>query len=152
MIAQGDYLQTQVNYSQGALRYMWGGPTPTNFERETSNTAGFGILSDCVFFSGNGSASSPNSGCNLTTGWNVNAAFEHYWTPALHQSLVESGLQQQLQFVGCEFPPAMGRDQVVLSGRGKHVAGESLCHHRQQRRECLGRYGANAQGLPALIG
>jgi hypothetical protein len=90
MIAQGDYLQTQVNYTQGALRYMWGGPTPNNFLRETSNNATFGILSDCVFFSGNGNANSgtPTSGCEKTTGWNVNAAYEHYWTPAIHQSLV----------------------------------------------------------------
>jgi hypothetical protein len=90
MLAQGDYLQTQVNYTQGALRYLWGGPTPNNFIRETSNNATFGIFSDCVFFSGNGNANTgtPTSGCNKTTGWNVNAAFEHYWTPAIHQSFV----------------------------------------------------------------
>src|SRR5262249_25457083 len=26
-------------------------------------------------------------GCNLTTGWQVNASYEHYWTPQFHESL-----------------------------------------------------------------
>jgi hypothetical protein len=26
------------------------------------------------------------TGCNLTTGWQVNASFEHYWTPQFHES------------------------------------------------------------------
>ena len=90
MITQGDYFQSQVNYTQGALRYIWGGGTPTNLERLTSNNATFGIFSDCVFGSGNGNANSgtPTTKCELTTGWNVNAAYEHYWTPAWHQSFV----------------------------------------------------------------
>ena len=89
MIAQGDYLQTQVNYTQGALRYMWGGGTPTNFERLTSNNAAFGIFSDCVFASATGNANTgATTGCELTTGWNVNAAYEHYWTPSFHESFV----------------------------------------------------------------
>ena len=26
------------------------------------------------------------TGCNLTTGWQVNASYEHYWTPQFHES------------------------------------------------------------------
>jgi hypothetical protein len=28
------------------------------------------------------------TGCNLTTGWEVNAGYEHYWTPQFHESFV----------------------------------------------------------------
>ncbi len=28
------------------------------------------------------------TGCNLTTGFGVNASFEHYWTPQFHESFV----------------------------------------------------------------
>jgi Porin subfamily len=88
-LAPGDYLQTQVNYTQGALRYMWGGPTPNNWIRETSNEGTFGVFSDCVFASVTGNANTgATTSCDKTTGWNVNAAFEHYWTPALHESFV----------------------------------------------------------------
>jgi Porin subfamily len=29
----------------------------------------------------------PFTGLQLTTGWNINAAYEHYWTPAFHSSV-----------------------------------------------------------------
>jgi hypothetical protein len=140
MIAQGDYLQTQVNYTQGALRYMWGGPTPTNFEREAgNNTATFGIFSDCVFASTTGTATGIHpintTGCNLTTGWNVNAAFEHYWTPQLHQSLVgefgEVRYNDQANNILCGLesgisaglPAAIqGHTQATFSGTGVPTA------------------------------
>ena len=52
---------------------------------------GFGILSDCVF----GSTSAPSAGpaltepaATLTTGWQVNASYEHYWTPQFHEFFI----------------------------------------------------------------
>jgi hypothetical protein len=30
------------------------------------------------------------TGCQLTTAWSLNAAYEHYWTPSVHQSFVGS--------------------------------------------------------------
>ncbi len=27
-------------------------------------------------------------GCQLTTAWSVNASYEHYWTPSVHESFV----------------------------------------------------------------
>ena len=47
------------------------------------------VLSDCVFggnTAGVGGAAVNTTGCQLTTAWGVNAGFEHYWTPAFHQS------------------------------------------------------------------
>jgi len=91
MVAQGDYFQGEVNYTQGALRYL-NQPTQGNFESESSNNATYGILSDCVYGSAAGvPATGPATGttsCNLTTAWSVNASYEHYWTPSVHESFV----------------------------------------------------------------
>ena len=50
----------------------------------------FGVLSDCVFASTSAPVGGPvtrGTGCNLTTGWQVNASYEHYWTPQFHESI-----------------------------------------------------------------
>ena len=93
MIAQGDYFQAQVNYTQGALRYLSMSNNGVNAGIQRGNTQGFGVMSDCVYGSSNSpTAAAPlaagTTGCNLTTGFGVNASFEHYWTPQFHESFV----------------------------------------------------------------
>ena len=83
-IAQGDYFQSQVTYTQGATRYMNQANNAPNFGWERGGNFGFGVLSDCVFASTSAPVGGPvtrGTGCNLTTGWQVNASYEHYWTP-----------------------------------------------------------------------
>ena len=93
MVAQGDYFQGEVNYTQGALRYL-NQPTQGNYEAEQGNSAAIGIMSDCVYGSKRASPSATWSGdhrataCHLTTAWSVNASYEHYWTPSVHESFV----------------------------------------------------------------
>ena len=96
MVAQGDYFQGEVNYTQGALRYL-NQPTQGNSETMYGNTASLGIMSDCVYGSaltgtGGGNpqvnGSTGGTSCHLTTAWSVNASYEHYWTPQWHQSFV----------------------------------------------------------------
>ena len=48
MIAQGDYFQSQVNYTQGALRYLFFTPN-TNWGKVEGTNETFGVLSDCVY-------------------------------------------------------------------------------------------------------
>ena len=48
MIAQGDYFQSQVNYTQGALRYLFFTPNSNWGKVEGANET-FGVLSDCVY-------------------------------------------------------------------------------------------------------
>lgn len=86
MIAQGDYFQSQVNYSQGALRYLFFTPN-TNWGKVEGSNETFGVLSDCVYGATPGVAATTTTGCQRTTGWGFNASFEHYWTPAVHESL-----------------------------------------------------------------
>ena len=88
-LAQGDFFQTQGTYTQGALRYMNQGNNAPNFGWERGQHFGFGVLSDCVYGSTTAFVGGPvvnGTGCNLTTGWQVNASFEHYWTPQFHES------------------------------------------------------------------
>jgi hypothetical protein len=77
----GSYFQFQANYTQGALRYVTftpaGGYSPVQF---SGQNVGFGFFSDGVF-------SVATNDVQLTTAWGVNAAYEHFWTPALRTSL-----------------------------------------------------------------
>jgi hypothetical protein len=89
MIAQGDFFQSQVNYTHGALRYLFFTPN-TNWGKTEGANQTFGVLSDCVYGGLGNAAAGPatlTTGCQLTTAWGFNASFEHYWTPAVHESL-----------------------------------------------------------------
>ena len=48
MISQGDYLQAQINYTQGALRYIFQTPN-SNYGKVEGADLGFGVLSDAVY-------------------------------------------------------------------------------------------------------
>ena len=92
MVAQGDYFQGEVNYTQGALRYL-NQPTQGNYEAEQSNNAtyrhhvGLRLWLRCGRCRSTGPATGTTT-CNLTTAWSVNASYEHYWTPSVHELFV----------------------------------------------------------------
>jgi len=92
MIAQGDYFQSQVNYTEGAVRYVDMSESAGTLVNGTGNTLAYGLMSDCVYGSitAGSAAAAPTgaTGCNLTTAWGVNAGYEHYWTPQFHESFV----------------------------------------------------------------
>jgi hypothetical protein len=81
MIAAGDYFQGEVNYTQGALRYLNEVEPSWNEDRGANEV--WAVETDCVY---NGDAGT-GTGCHLTTAWSINASYEHYWTPQWHQSL-----------------------------------------------------------------
>jgi len=83
-IAQGDSFMAQGNVTRGAVRYLFHVPD-TNWGKVDGASEAFGILSDCVY--GGTLAAGNTTGCNLTTAYGFNAAYEHYWTPAWHTSI-----------------------------------------------------------------
>jgi hypothetical protein len=83
MIGQGDYLQTQVNYAQGASRYVIFTPS-FNYGYAAGQNEAFGVLSDGVY---GGTTAANSTDLNLTTAWGVNAAYEHFWSPAWKTSV-----------------------------------------------------------------
>jgi hypothetical protein len=87
MIGQGDYFQAQVNYSQGALRYVFMTPNG-NWGKIDLPGQGWGVLSDAVYVGrlGGVGVNAP-SDLELTTAWGVNAAYEHFWNPRWRTSL-----------------------------------------------------------------
>jgi hypothetical protein len=96
MIGPGDYLQAQVNYTQGASRYAAVTPAGTGSPGifDGGSSLGFGTFQDGVFcgagFAAAATATCPAGGSSiqLTTAWSAQAAYEHFWTPALRTSLV----------------------------------------------------------------
>jgi len=83
-ISQGDSFMAQANYTQGATRYAFNTPN-TNWGMVNGVNEAWGVLSDCVY--GGVIAVGNNTGCNLTTAYGFNAAYDHYWTPQWHTSL-----------------------------------------------------------------
>jgi Porin subfamily len=77
----GDYFQFQVNYTQGAVRYVaftpGGAFSPVQI---IGQSLGYGFWSDGIFSAGTGDV-------QLTTAFGVNAAYEHFWRPDLRTSL-----------------------------------------------------------------
>jgi Porin subfamily len=93
MIAPGDYFQSQVNYTQGAVRYVDMGGNSPSLWYGNGNSAAFGTENDCTYgATAAGTVAAPTStgttGCNLTTAWGVNVGYEHYWTPNFHESFI----------------------------------------------------------------
>jgi hypothetical protein len=79
-IGQGDYFQTQVNYTQGALKYLYQNANGNPYIQENQSSIAAGISSDAVY---GGIAplglAATGTGLNLTTAWEFNASYEHFW-------------------------------------------------------------------------
>jgi hypothetical protein len=77
-IGTGDYFQAQVNYAQGASRYVFFTPN-SNWGMVKGNSQSFGVMTDAVY--GGTNAGGNTTSAELTTAWGVNAAYEHFWSP-----------------------------------------------------------------------
>jgi hypothetical protein len=84
MIGQGDYLQMQVNYSEGASGYVDASANNMVSEYSGGGSQGFGIISDSVY---GGTTLANTTSIQLTTMWGVNAAYEHFWSPKWQTSV-----------------------------------------------------------------
>ena len=84
MIGQGDYFQTQVNYTQGALKYIFQNPNGNPYIQDGDSVA-YGVISDAVYGGTLGAGNATN--LELTTAWNVNASYEHFWSPRWRTSI-----------------------------------------------------------------
>jgi Porin subfamily len=84
MIGEGDYFQAQVNLTEGAERYLFFSEN-SNWGKVDHAHLAYGVLSDCVYGGTLGTGTA--TGCNLTTAWGFNAAYEHHWSPAWQTSV-----------------------------------------------------------------
>jgi len=83
-IGQGDFFQMQANYTEGALRYLFQN-SGTNWYVQHGASAALGIMSDGVY--GGTVAGATTTNVQLTTGWEVNASYEHFWNPRWRTSV-----------------------------------------------------------------
>jgi hypothetical protein len=75
MIAQGDRIGFHAGYSVGAIQYAPGTNVGSPGLFAGGNTLALGVKTDAVYING--------SGLQLTTGWTIAGAYEHYWTSNL---------------------------------------------------------------------
>jgi porin-like protein len=84
-IGQGDYLQLQGIYTQGALRYIMQNPSNNNWWIQNGFNAAYGVVADGVY--GGSLATNTATDINLTTAWGFNGSYEHFWNPRWRTSL-----------------------------------------------------------------
>jgi porin-like protein len=87
MIGAGDYFYSQVNYTQGALRYLFQNPNGNWYLQENQGSAAYGVLSDGVYGGTNFAGAGTGTDIQLTTAWGINAAYEHFWSPRWRTSI-----------------------------------------------------------------
>ena len=123
MISQGDYLQAQINYTQGALRYIFQTPN-SSYGKVEGSELGFGVLSDAVY--GGTLVAGNASQLSLTTAWNVNAAYEHFWNPQWRTSLYGG-------YAAVSYNDQGQQDPLLVAGRRRG----KWCRHYFGRRPGL---------------
>ncbi|HWP25560.1 MAG TPA: porin [Xanthobacteraceae bacterium] len=82
-----DVFETQFTYTQGALRYLIHAQSAAGYYQfgrsGTVGEFGYGIFTDGVF-------GAPGTSIELTTGWAINASYDHRWSPTLKTSIYGS--------------------------------------------------------------
>jgi hypothetical protein len=76
---------TQINYTQGALKYLFQNPNGNPYLQDNQSGVAMGLLTDAVF--GGTLAGANTTSLQLTTAWGINAAYEHFWSPRWRTSL-----------------------------------------------------------------
>jgi len=119
-VSQGDYLQTQFNVTQGALRYIFNTPN-TNYGATNGSLQTLGVLSDGVY--GGTLASGNTTSVQLTSAWGFNAAYEHFWVPNFRTSVyggydkvTYNGSANAMLCAGAGFGAGAGTASVANAG------------------------------------
>ena len=114
MIGPGDYFQAQVNFAEGASRYVFMTPN-SNWGYVAGNQAAYGVLSDAVYGSTAGTTAGA-TGLELTKAWGFNAAYEHFWNPAWRTSAYGG-------YAAVRYNDRANAMLCVVQGRGNALGG-----------------------------
>ena len=104
----GDYIEGEVNYSQGATKYDMATPTQ-NFLWSQGSSGSFGINSDCVYGGTVIGGSTTGTNCLLTTAWSAVVGYEHQWGGGWHELFTGSYAAEELQHPRQQYPVRGGR-------------------------------------------
>jgi hypothetical protein len=84
----GDSFKAEATYAKGAAKYVFGGTVDTvgagRFSRVNGSSLGFGYVLDGVY------SGVPGSQIQQSNAWEIDASFEHYWTPQWRTSVFGS--------------------------------------------------------------
>ncbi len=129
MVAQGDYFVTEANYTQGATKYLWNSNSDENDLLQRGANQAYAVGSDCVY----GGLGSNATSCQRTTAWEVDAAYEHYWTPQVHESFVVAYMNESYdQLANAMLCTAEGSAAGVaqgIGGAGSFAVARSGCNN-----------------------
>jgi len=117
-IWQGDYVEGEFNYTQGALTYLANSTGVTQINVQGGKQS-WGIATDCVYGSSGAVGVLPAAGgtrCEQTTGWSAIASYEHYWTPQWHQSFTGG-------YMAIRYDNAANNMLCALEGQGARGSG-----------------------------
>ena len=129
MVAQGDYFVTEANYTQGATKYLWNSNSDENDLLQRGANQAYAVGSDCVY----GGLGSNATSCQRTTAWEVDAAYEHYWTPQVHELFVVAYMNESYdQLANAMLCTAEGSAAGVaqgIGGAGSFAVARSGCNN-----------------------
>jgi Porin subfamily len=111
MLGAGDWFQAQVNYTQGALRYLMFNPNG-NFWMQRGQNVAYGVLSDGVY--GGSVLGGTASSVELTTAWSVQASYEHFWNKQWKTSIM--GTYMATSYDGAANAMLCSRQSSALAG------------------------------------
>jgi hypothetical protein len=118
--SQGDTLWIQGTYAKGAANYL--GLTPfVNFGGQFAMYNGSGAGRQVGLAWGMDGVYLGNSGIQLTEGWDINAAVEHYWTPSFRTSVF--GHYTVLDFPGNAGPGYVNGGAIASGAKGAFCQG-----------------------------
>lgn len=89
-LTQGDYIEGEFNYTEGALRYLYYSQG-YNLNTVNGGTEGYGVGADCVY--GGDLTHADTTSCLRTSAWGAILSYEHFWTPQWHQSVTGAYMQ-----------------------------------------------------------
>ena len=103
-ITQGDYIEGEVNYTVGALKYLYSGED-TNMDNVQGGTQAYGVATDCTY--GGFVTGANGTGCQLTSAWSAVVSYEHHWTPQWHESFTAA-------YMAVSYPKGVGSANAML--------------------------------------
>jgi hypothetical protein len=123
-IWQGDYIEGEFNYSEGALQYLADTTGITQTFAQGGNQS-WGLASDCVY--GGTTAGLFGTNCQLTTAWSAILSYEHYWTPQWHQSFTGGYMAFRYNDAANDMLCALEGQGVPGTGHGAAAVARAGC-------------------------
>jgi hypothetical protein len=130
-IWQGDYIEGEGNYTQGAVTYLANSTGITQANAQGMKQS-WGLMADCVYGSSAAVGVAPalnGTGCEQTSAWSAVLSYEHYWTPQWHQSFTGGYMQIRYDDAANDMLCALEGQGARGSGHGGAAVAAAGCNN-----------------------